>query len=96
MELHQLLETVSDEKSFLMFVEVLRKDRERDVAAEQKKPSSPYGATTHGWENTTIESFLGAAQAWAEDSNFGAAQNLDVGTPWRKFATFLYCGKIYE
>jgi hypothetical protein len=96
MELHLLLESVSDEKSFLSFVEALRIDRELDVAAEQKAPSNPYGQTAHGWENTTIESFLGAAQAWAEASNFGATQNLGQASPWRKFATFLYCGKIYE
>jgi hypothetical protein len=96
MELHQLLESVVDERSFLAFVEALRNDRELDVAAEKNNPSSPYGPTTRGWENTTIESFLESAQAWAENSNFGARQNLSSTSPWRKFAEFLYCGKIYE
>jgi hypothetical protein len=96
MELHDLLESVSDEQSFLTFVNALRKDRETDVAAEKAVPSSPYGPTQGGWENVTIESFLDAASSWAESTSFGESQNLRGASPWRKFATFLYLGKIYE
>jgi hypothetical protein len=63
---------------------------------EANAPSSPNGPTARGWENVTIESFLEAACAWAEDTNFGAAQALSDASPWKKFAVFLYCGKIYE
>jgi hypothetical protein len=38
-----------------------------------------------------IESFLDAAVAWAIDS-----EELPNEPSWRAFATFLYCGKIYE
>ena len=96
MEPHELMELVSDEKSFLAFVEALRKERELDAAEESVKPSSPYGPTQRGWENVTIEAFLEAACAWAEDTNFGETQNLSEASPWKKFATFLYLGKIYE
>lgn len=48
------------------------------------------------WENTTIEDFLGGAIAWAQASNFGVDQGLQLSNPWRQFANFLYCGKIYE
>jgi len=96
MELHQLLELVKDEESFLVFVDALRKDRELDAEAEKKSPSSPYGPTAHGWNNVTVQSYLEAAHAWAEDTHFGATQNLGETSMWRKFATFLYCGKIYE
>ncbi|MNT46468.1 hypothetical protein D3C72_1831110 [compost metagenome] len=48
------------------------------------------------WENTTIEGFLRGAIAWAEDSNFGVSQRLQSSNFWHQFATFLYCGKIYE
>jgi len=48
------------------------------------------------WENGSIEDFLAAASAWAVDSEFGSTQGLSSASPWRKFATFLYCGKIYE
>ncbi len=96
MELHNLLESVSDEESFLAFVNALRKDRETDIAAEKASPSSPYGSTQGGWENVTIESFLESACSWAEDTGFGESQNLRDASPWRKFATFLYLGKNYE
>jgi hypothetical protein len=96
MELHELVEAVSDEKSFLAFVDALRKDRELAAAAEKASLSGPYGPAQRGWENTTIESFLEAAYAWAEDSDFGARQDLMEASPWKKFAVFLYCGKIYE
>ena len=43
-----------------------------------------------------IAEALEAAQAWAEDSNFGESQGLKEASPWKKFAVFLYCGKIYE
>ena len=92
MELHQLAESVSDEKSFLAFVAALQKDREFAAAAEMAYPGSDRG----GWENVTLESFLEAAHAWAEGSDFGARQGLKDASPWKKFAIFLYCGKIYE
>ena len=47
-------------------------------------------------QNITIEPFLEAACAWAEDTDFGARQDLSGASPWKKFAVFLYCGKIYE
>lgn len=96
MELHQLAESVSDEKSFLAFVAALLKDRERAVVAERASPADEYGPDRGGWENVTIESFLEAAHAWAEGSDFGARQGLQEASPWKKFAVFLYCGKIYE
>jgi hypothetical protein len=46
--------------------------------------------------NHTIADFLDAAVSWAEDSSFGAQQGLIDAAPWKRFAVFLYCGKIYE
>ena len=96
MELHQLAELVSDEKSFLAFVTALQRDRQSAVAAEMTSPAAAHGPDRGGWENVTIESFLEAAHAWAKDSEFGIRQGLKDASPWRKFAAFLYCGKIYE
>jgi hypothetical protein len=87
---------VADEESFLTFVDALRHDRELDIMQEKTLPSSPYGPTQRGWNNITIESFLEAACSWAEDTEFGKTQNLSETHFWRKFATFLYLGKIYE
>lgn len=80
-QLHEQLETVNDEATFLAFVQALAVDRLSDA---------------EHWENRSIEGFLEAASAWAEDSEFGSKQGLSAVSPWRKFATFLYCGKIYE
>jgi hypothetical protein len=81
MTLYEHLEAVTDESTFLEFVRVLAVDR-RDNA--------------HAWESNSIEDFLEAARSWADDSEFGAKQGLATARPWKKFAVFLYCGKIYE
>ncbi len=96
MALHQLAESVSDEKSFLAFVDALRRDRELAASAEKASFADRSGSALGGWENVTIEAFLGAAHAWAEDTDFGARQDIKEASPWKKFAVFLYCGKIYE
>jgi hypothetical protein len=66
-QLSQLLECVSDEKSFVRFVEVLIADRKSSARAQKENPA-PWGADAGGWENTSIESFLEAATAWANKS----------------------------
>ncbi|HEU4817916.1 DUF7660 family protein [Janthinobacterium sp.] len=81
MQLHEQLEAVTDEATFLEFVRTLANDRRADCKA---------------WQNDSIEDFLEAAGSWADDSGFGARQGLSAVSPWKKFAVFLYCGKIYE
>jgi hypothetical protein len=91
-ELHELAEAVTDEASFLRFVSALRADRE----AADRGHRDPSGIDALGWQNDTIEAFLEAALAWAEDSDFGRRVQLVDVSPWKRFAAFLYCGKIYE
>jgi hypothetical protein len=96
MDTSALLAAVADQSSFLAFARALKVDRER-AAKIESEPSA--GAGVHeveAWQNVTIESFLGAAIAWAEDSRFGASQGLKPDNPWKKFAVFLQCGKMYE
>ena len=90
------LETVQDLKSFFEFVRALIRDRQDAVAAERKSSASPYGPDAGGWENVTIEQYLAAALAWAEDTSMGATQGITEPESWHAFATFLYVGKIYE
>lgn len=80
-QLHERLETVNDEATFLAFVQALIADRRENA---------------EHWENRSIEDFLEAASVWAEDSAFGSQQGLSLTSTWQKFATFLYLGKIYE
>src|SRR5689334_9448565 len=86
------LERVVDQATFLEFVDALVASRRRDDAG---RPDVS-GRGPDGWENHTIEAFLEAAARWAEDSDFGGRQGLTDASPWKRFAVFLYCGKIYE
>lgn len=95
MELHELIDQVKDRSSFLAFVSALIADREEEVEIEKHTPSSPYGPGARGWENGTIEAYLGSALAWAENS-MGQDQEMPEEPSWKAFAVFLYCGKIYE
>jgi hypothetical protein len=85
-------DSVHDESTFVAFARALLEDRRLASAVEDGR----YGAP-RGWQNDTVEDFLGGALAWAEDSNFGRTQGLtDEANPWTRLAVFLYCGKIYE
>ena len=90
------LEAVADATSFLAFVHALVADREAAAARERAQPASPYGPDAGSWENDRVETFLAAAVRWAESTNIGLAQGLRADNPWRRFAQFLYLGKIYE
>ena len=81
MQLYEQLETVTDEATFLEFVRALLSDRQTNAQA---------------WQNDSIQGFLEASSSWAEDSDFGARQGLAAASTWKKFAVFLYSGKIYE
>jgi len=100
-KLLELAENVVDEKSFLVFARELIKNRETAAKKEKDNPSSPYGPDAGGWENTSIESYLEGAVAWAEASQFGSRTafpeyELSNVSDWRKFAAFLMAGKVYE
>jgi hypothetical protein len=94
-DLEEKLEAVVDRDSFLAFVKALAADREDEVAKEKEQPSSPWGAGANGWEHGTIEGFLDAAVACAEDSR-GTPGEMTEKPSWKAFATFLYRGKYYE
>jgi hypothetical protein len=95
-ELVKKLERVDDCESFLDFVRALIVDRKKEVMKERVDPDSPYVFGQDEWENGTIESFLEAALAWAEATKMGQTQGLSEELSWKSFATFLYCGKVYE
>ncbi len=74
---------VSDQPSFIAFVRALQADR-----ADLRTRSE--------WQHDTIEDYLEAAAAWAEDAPLQLPPSPDTAAIWRTFAQFLYCGKIYE
>ena len=91
-DLNDKLDKVRDRETFFDFVQALIEDRIQKAKDEDRYP---YGGQSGGWENSTIENYLEAALRWAQDS-----RNQPTGMPteasWHAFATFLYCGKIYE
>ncbi|BCL74828.1 hypothetical protein JHS3_05640 [Jeongeupia sp. HS-3] len=92
MTLYDQLQNVTDPTSFLVFVRALIADRQ----AEAGQPLGDTGRGANGWENHSIEDFLEAALTWAETTHLGKTQGLNDASPWKRFAMFLYCGKIYE
>ena len=95
-DLNAKLEAVVDRESFLTFVKALIADRKDGVAKEKISPSSPWSSGSNDWEHGTIEAYLEAAVACAEDSQRIGTEILNLAPSWKSFATFLYCGKIYE
>ena len=89
------LQSVTDEKSFLGFLETLSHDRTESVGTEIDNPSSPWGPEANGWENPTIERFLLAAVAWAAASARAPALQI-AQNPWRRCADIIFAGKGYE
>ena len=96
MQLNEALEAVVDATSFLAFARLLAQDRIHEVAKAPSLPPDVVGRGANGWESHTIEAFLQASVAWAEATDVGLTQGLSTENPWKRFATFLYCGKIYE
>lgn len=92
MQLHEMLERVDGPESFLEFTRMLLADRRMEVG----QPIDACGRGVKGWENHTIEDFLEAAIAWGDVSELGANQDLADASAWKRCATFLWCGKIYE
>ena len=90
------IEQVVDAESFLRFVEALESDRRNEIKKAQVSPTSPYSRGHNGWENGTIEGFLEAARAWAQDSKFSVHDWSSASAMWRGFAKFLLAGKSYE
>ena len=95
-DLQSKLDAVCDEGTFTAFLEALTADREDEVRKEKASPSSPYGPGANGWENGTIEAFLGAAVAWATTSKNGLQFYQKPSNPWKRCADIIYMGKIYE
>ena len=89
------LDSVVDEKTFLEFLQILSEDWEKEERIEAKTPSPPYTAGALGWENGDIGSFLEAAAACGIDHlpTGGVEPNSNI---WRKAASIIYGGKIYQ
>jgi hypothetical protein len=95
-DLQEQANRATDERSFIQFLLSLAEDREAEIVKESENPSSPYGIGANGWENVTIEAFLGAAAAWGESSANGLPLYDAPANPWTRCAHILLMGKLYE
>lgn len=84
--LAQHLDSVCDERTFMMFLASLAKGRRNSVN----------GSVVDVWQNETVEDFLECAYAWAEASKDGLVAYKKPENPWKRCADILYMGKIYE
>ncbi len=78
--LFELVNAVTDEASFLHFLQKLAQDK----------------AEGHEWANESVEAFLEAAQEWGKASIQGLEYYEKPQNPWKRCAQMLYMGKIYE
>lgn len=89
--LFELLESVSDEATFVAFSLALAAER----ASVEALTTTPDGFRGE-WANQSIGQFLEAASAWAKDSQFGERPGPKPDNPWKLFALFLCAGRGYE
>jgi hypothetical protein len=95
-DLHDLADSVVDEKSFVAFLRALSDDRAREVEMEKAAPSPPYCPGALGWENGSIEAFLEAAAAGAATEGSWVEEDGTPLNPWTRCAQILLLGKYYE
>jgi hypothetical protein len=88
--LMQLLETVTDEQSFVRFLRALRED------CESEKDCPRYDqiqcVEANHWETRSTDHFLRSVEDWAAGGDF--ANGIHYGEPiLRRVATMLYVGR---
>ncbi|KRB98281.1 hypothetical protein [Duganella sp. Root198D2] len=84
---------VHDRDSFLQFAQWLIDDRHEADDVERADPERYKWGGAHGWQNSSIASFLEGAIAGADAQRDWAVGS---GPSWKDLAVFLYLGKIYE
>ena len=91
--LRERLESVTDERTFVRFVEALAADFAADQREQLQRGTSPLAPGPRGWENGNVDQFLEAAVAWVEDSRSRPAH---AENPWHRCAEILLAGKGYD
>ena len=78
----ELIEKISDKKSFLLFLEKLITD---------------YKENNSEWENQSVDEYLDAMMSWIEDYSTSEFNDIDwESIDYSTMAKILYMGKIYE
>ena len=95
-DIFKIASEVTDEESFIQFLELLAKDREKEKELEKNNPSSPYASGALGWENILIEHFLESASSWGQATMKGTEFYSKPENPWSRAAQIICAGKSYE
>jgi hypothetical protein len=96
LDLDELLVHVSDEASFIRFIQALGADFAHERSLEELSPSTLDWAGASEWENGSVDSFLDAAAAWADSSSRSTSNDGAVSNVWQRCAAILLAGKFYE
>jgi hypothetical protein len=86
-----LVEQVTDEASFIVFLKAFRENcaREQNCTRDLSEHHEDH------WETRSIVDFLRSAEEWAANGDFADGQH--YGEPMlRRVATMLYVGKYYR
>lgn len=89
-------EAVTDEPSFLNFLDLLAQDFQKEREIEKTNHSSPYGPGALGWENGSIDAFLDAAARCGLDHIRKSGIPSPPHNIWQRCAQILLRGKYYE
>ena len=81
MKIHELADSVASRQDLARFIEAL-------VADRRAHPDT--------WEHESLESYLEAMAAWANDVHPHSSRGLPTTPEWRHFAYMLLAAKIYE
>lgn len=97
MNFYVMAEQVDSKESFLRFVQALAEDAAAADAEPERTADGKLNLSPHGWENGSIEAFLGAISAWASgNSGITGKPMVSEEASWRAFAEILHSGKFYE
>jgi hypothetical protein len=97
MNLFEMAEKVDSKESFLQFVATLAEDAANAKEAPERTADGKINLSPDGWENFSIEAFLGAIQRWgASNSSISDMPMVSEQASWQAFALLLHAGKFYE
>jgi hypothetical protein len=97
MNFYEMAEKVDSKESFLRFLQALADDAAAADAEPERTTDGKLNLRPHGWENGSIEAFLGAMSAWTSgNSGISGKPMVSEEASWRAFAEILHSGKFYE
>lgn len=93
-KLYDMLETITDETSFIRFLTALREDCEEHERTCDRRSYRNCIEADH-WETASTKDFLRSVEDWASRGDF--ADGVHHGEPMlRRVATMLYVGRNYR